>query len=476
MAGDIRKEFAFTGKTQWMERDASAVVRTWIDGFQSGGKQNGIGSSEGSGPHMNIYRYGANVMDDVVDSKLVVDAFSGKLDLMANDGLSGGKPDRMMLIGERGSGKSVVLNQAVLHARKNGWLCMFVPDAFDHSHGGMYVEPVPGKSKLYDNTMMSAELLRGFYRAHADQINDLPVKNKAALDKFKKHIGKFQEKWDLALKVPGREELSFTEMRAIILADDYDPVEHDADNELLRDFQFVGLEPTTIGDLVRMGLAFHEFSGLAVVDVVEEMRTLDSPTMPVLFAVDQYNAWETMSVYHYRDDALHSRDLCVPHALSFVSKKKDTVQSWTVKNGLCLGATSFKDAPEGGLTSYHATKSSIPLVVEIPEYSAAEFSHALQHYELAEKTERAPSQGELEAFRMAVGNNPSEMRLQLTKFFYRLSVEDNIVGGSDGGFEGEVDDDFEGLGAAAEALAAAEDKEGLLDSVLGEKNQQQRSS
>ena len=74
---------------------------------------------------------------------------------------------------------------------------------------------------------------------------------------------------------------------------------------------------------------------------------------------------------------------------------------------------------------------------------------------------------------MAVGNNPSEMRLQLTKFFYRLSVEDNVVGGSAGGFEGE-EGDFEGLGAAAEGLAAAEDKEGLLDSVLGEKHQQQQ--
>ena len=213
---------------------------------------------------------------------------------------------------------------------------------------------------------MSAELLRGFYRAHMKQLNDIPVQNKELLKKYERHIEKFREKWELALKVPGRESLNFTEMRAIILGDDYNPAEHDADNDLLKNFEFLDLQPSSVGDLVRMGLAFHEFSGLAVMDVVRELRALKRDDMPVLFAVDQFNSWESMSAYHFRDTALHSRDICVPAALSFLSKKKDTVENWTLANGLCIAATSFKHSTDGGMATYQDCKSSMPLVVEVP--------------------------------------------------------------------------------------------------------------
>ena len=41
-----------------------------------------------------------------------------------------------------------------------------------------------------------------------------------------------------------------------------------------------------------MGLAFHDYSGLAVMDVVKELKVLKRDDMPVLFAVDQFNAWK----------------------------------------------------------------------------------------------------------------------------------------------------------------------------------------
>ena len=36
-----------------------------------------------------------------------------------------------MLTGPPGVGKSGILNYAVLYARTNGWIVMFVPDSFD---------------------------------------------------------------------------------------------------------------------------------------------------------------------------------------------------------------------------------------------------------------------------------------------------------------------------------------------------------
>ena len=230
----------------------------------------------------------------------------------------------------------------------------------------MYVEPLPGKSGLFDNTMMSANLLRGFYRAHRKQIDVIPIKDITLLEKYNKHITKFQSKWDLALKVPGREGLCFTDMRAIILGDDFNEEEYGPDSELLVDFDFLSFQPKTLGDLVRMGLAFHDYSGAAVLDLVSELRALDQEGMPVLFVVDQINSWEHMSPYQYRDHELHSRDIAVPKALSFVSRKKATVDEWTVRNGLCLGATSFRHEPMKRWESYDASMSSIPLAIEVP--------------------------------------------------------------------------------------------------------------
>ena len=208
-----------------------------------------------------------------------------------------------------------------------------------------------------------------------------------------------------------------------------------------------------------MGLAFHEFSGLAVMDVVRELRALKRDDMPVLFAVDQFNSWESMSAYHFRDTALHSRDICVPAALSFLSKKKDTVENWTLANGLCIAATSFKHSTDGGMATYQDCKSSMPLVVEVPEYSAAEFSSVLEHYNLGRMSERAPTHGEVEAFRMAVGNNPAEMQKQITKYFYRLSADDDITDATT-----EMGDDDE------VGLEVSESTRKILDSVIGERS------
>ncbi len=459
LSGEVENEFHFTGKRKWMERDAGKVVKAWIDNHSRKGKaKQGIAEGEGSGAKINIYRYGANIMKDVSDETLVVEAFSGKLKLMEDDGLKGGKPDRVVLTGERGVGKSVILNQAVIHARKKGWLCLFVPNAFDHSHGGMYVEPLPGKSGLYDNTTMSASLLRGFYQAHRKEIDTIPIKDVALLEKYNKHITKFQGKWDLALKVPGREDLAFTDMRAIILGDDFDEDEYGPDRELLADFDFLSLQPKTLGDLVRMGLAFHDFSGAAVLDLVSELRELDQEGMPVLFAVDQMNTWEHMTPYQYRDHYLHARDIAVPKALSFVTRKKTTVEDWTMKNGLCLGATSFKHEPMKGWETYAASMSSIPLTIEVPVYSKAEFKAALEHYDLDTMTERSPSAQEIEAFRMSVGNNPLQMMRHITKYMYGLSADD-AVADSMATREDEGLQEMEGLLEASNAL---------LDSAIGD--------
>jgi hypothetical protein len=139
-------------------------------------------------------------------------------------------PNKVMLMGERGVGKSTVLTQAVLHARKNGWLVVHIPRGWEQSCEGGYVEPaavplpdqivsngdldiltsmkpvlkpsvrnplyyaahsqlvdgqVPEKiaqqapedrkEQVFDNIFQSAVALRGLYRAHAAELKNIPL-------------------------------------------------------------------------------------------------------------------------------------------------------------------------------------------------------------------------------------------------------------------------------------------------------------
>jgi hypothetical protein len=84
-------------------------------------------------------------------------------------------------------------------------------------------------------------------------------------------------------------------------------------------------------------VALRELSGSLFIDLVAELRALDDPSMPVLFAVDQYNTWEVPSAYSYNNQQLLGKQLCVPHALNFLSAKKAETAAWTMKNGVCIG-------------------------------------------------------------------------------------------------------------------------------------------
>jgi len=139
-------------------------------------------------------------------------------------------PGKVMVTGERGVGKSTVLTQAVLHARKNDWLVVHIPRGWEQTCEGGYVEPaaVPLPSQIvsngdldiltsmkpilkpsvrnplyyaahsqlvdgqvpeglasqtpaerqeqvFDNIFQSAVALRGLYRAHSAELKSIPL-------------------------------------------------------------------------------------------------------------------------------------------------------------------------------------------------------------------------------------------------------------------------------------------------------------
>ena len=141
-------------------------------------------------------------------------------------------PTKIVLTGPRGVGKSASLNQLVYHARKRGWLCLFGPRGWDQVQSGWYIEPVQGggggggssshsseekgnhkddsststthENALFDNPFMSAEVLRGFWRAHKDQLKDIPISRLSDQTKYHSYIDKFRENWNRARSMPGK--------------------------------------------------------------------------------------------------------------------------------------------------------------------------------------------------------------------------------------------------------------------------------
>ena len=288
-------------------------------------------------------------------------------------------------------GKSIALSQAVLHARKKGWLCLYIPRGWAQAQAGSYIEPAlrdnfssdsdntsrsasaaPASSgagdseadaaaaavpvetymgdaeaalaaaredSVFDNHEMSAEALRGFLRAHAAQLRTVPVRDLRIMDKYAPYREKLSVEMGryVALEGASFQRLSFVQQRAIVEGDQAFPHLDKMDEDVLAGFNFIDFEPKTLEDLALLGVALRELSGSLFLDIVAELRALDRPDMPVLIAVDEYNCWEVPSAYSFDDRKIMAKQLCVPHALNFLSMKKAETDAWTLKNGMCIG-------------------------------------------------------------------------------------------------------------------------------------------
>jgi hypothetical protein len=110
------------------------------------------------------------------------------------------------MIGPDGSGKSTVLNQVVLFARQRNWLVMFIPNGWHQSQEGYFVDPITLENGdiVYDNQIMTVDILRGFWTAHHDILAGLILQNVNALPKYDKFINSFRVEGARVLSVPGK--------------------------------------------------------------------------------------------------------------------------------------------------------------------------------------------------------------------------------------------------------------------------------
>lgn len=341
-----------------------------------------------------------------------------------------GLPNKAMLVGKRGVGKSVALSQAVFHARKRGWLCLYIPNGWEHVQSGPYVEPLAGSGTdntpmVYDNPHMSASALRGMWHAHRDVLRTMPIREPGVADKYKPYLEAFIEKWTLIETFHGENNsVPFLKMREFLLTeeDEHVPENDEHDKEILQKFNVKTFEVKTLEDLLLVGIALIETSGLAFTDLVRELRTQDA--VPVMFAVDGMNTWLDKSAFYYDYQRIMGKQLAVPNSLLFLDSVKSVGKEYTVKNGFCLAATSLTH-PEGSKFTFENVKASIPAMIRIPSYSQTEFLSALSFYFNNALVSMRMNVNHLLVYRIHVGSVPGQMRKELFGYTLPFVIEQN---------------------------------------------------
>ena len=351
----------------------------------------------------------------------------------------------------------MVLNQAVLHARKKDWLVMFISRGWAQVFDGVYVEPVTLDSGevVYDNPLMSVEVLRGFWKAHHEKLSTLPIQHLSCLAKYEPLKARVRENWLRVASIPGREQFSFIQMRRL-MEDSENPLEDQdrLDEPVLREYDFMNNKFQSLEDLLLLGVAWREVAGLVVVDLVRELKSLDK-SIPVMFAIDQINNWELQSSYAYENKPVLAKELCVPHALKFLSSKKSETNAWSMDNGLCIAATSGYYV-EGRNFTYEDHLRSIPFSLCVPHYSQLEYLSTVLHYMRSSGVPANIDLSDILTFRVFTNSNPKLVRREAPGYFLPISaIRDEQADAEDYALsnllEQDEDDDMgDGLGAEEE--------------------------
>jgi hypothetical protein len=477
LAGETADEFALSRKEAWMVRESSKLLCRIIDDFQPvKGKPDSPNSdninsvesrisipgltdrNELHGSSHSLKYYGHELIEkkfvnsrsnsgEDVNLKVTsgIESFADKtlnaikahIPRHSVEKPKSGVPDKIMLTGTRGSGKSITLNQMVLHARQSDWLVMFIPDGWSHVQNGPYVDPALGyhlpppdsdvpvtdtnSRPVFDNTFLSAQALRGFWRANKDKLAKLPISKRECLDKYQPLRAVFAEEWNRAKSVPGRENCAFIERRAIVQGGDLVFDEDEKDVDIISDFE-EGFIPETLSDLIKFGVAFRDVAGSVFMDIVSELK--DVTDYPILIAVDQYNCWDSSvaTAFEYENEAIYGSDLCVTRALSLLTKFKAESIQQSLANGLFVCATSFRHT-EGKKVDYETCAKSLPLVLKNPNYSQIEFLSAVSYYAGSRIYSPEWDLNEILSYRMNTASNPRLARVECVPFFFPKSVQ-----------------------------------------------------
>jgi len=245
-----------------------------------------------------------------------------------------------VLTGPRGVGKSAVLNYAAQYARLNGWICVFLSDAFGLMNMGKVLIPSKLRPGMVDQHDIALKLLRDLNATHASQLAQIPQRLKYANHRYlPPKIDAVVSAEREQLRLREEQEKAKLKAQADAAGKPWDPTtfvsrfEDESDDKVDR-------SSFTLEDMCAWGIKHPSAATDCLLHLLGELKI--QTEFPILIAVDSINLLYGESVYPEAGSGVNlpSSRLSIPAAFQCLGAD-GFKPSAAFKRGMWLTAVSF---------------------------------------------------------------------------------------------------------------------------------------
>jgi hypothetical protein len=267
-----------------------------------------------------------------------------------------------LLTGPRGIGKSAVMLYALAHARRTGWLTVFVPSMFRIMRQGEVLRASRTQEGFLDQPDLALEMLQHLLRNHADLLADVPQRGTYPRDRFlSAEDDALVSKEKADLRVKERHEKAGLKASAESTGKQWDPSSYSSRiPELIAadsvDRPALG---ATLADMVAWGVANPPHATECMVATLTELRQCTEH--PVFIAIDGFNWAYEKTEYWWDSKVVPPQRVSLAAPLRFLTPGGFS-EEHLLERGFVLTADTFT----------HSFSASMYDEVRFPQYTHVE--------------------------------------------------------------------------------------------------------
>ena len=282
-----------------------------------------------------------------------------------------------VLVGQRGIGKSGLLNYVVHYARLNQWLTVVVPDGFTIAHRGKVMSPSRLRLGSFDQNDMALDLLRAVLRSNGSRLQQVPQRGRYASYRYlPSALDAVVSKEREALHARESTEVATLKAKLDAEGKPWDPSlfksKYEDETEVGRD-----RAGFTLHDMVAWGMRHPSAATDTVVALLEELRSVTE--FPVLVAVDGANHLYEQGPHAWAGESVPPQSLSLQRALHCLGPEGFNAATHSMRRGLWLCAVSHQHTQDMG-PMFAAAKVKMGYRIPVPRLSRQELFAQLTHY------------------------------------------------------------------------------------------------
>lgn len=203
-------------------------------------------------------------------------------------GVSSGDLPFQLLSAPRGMGKSAAMQYALYYARQNGWITLYIPDAWRWMRQSLYQVPSSSRPGWADQPDLALEMLQHVASVNLTLLRDVPQRGQYSRDRY---LPQEQDEVVMGDKSAMRQAEDAEKARLKASAEaagtQWDRTSFQSGLPELLDSSKVDRSAYTLGDMVEWGIRHPPFATDCLLDLFAELKQSDEH--PILFAVDGVN-------------------------------------------------------------------------------------------------------------------------------------------------------------------------------------------